>query len=156
VPELILIRGAQGSGKSTLATAIVNAHSYENYAAKNGSMYMGKGISKSYVHFEADQFWYLLGHGSYAFDPAMLGKAHKWCQDGVQQAINKSQNVIVSNTFTTRKELQPYLDMAKAHNEGLDDSYRYTVQEIICRGEFANTHGVPQDAVNKKRAGLEL
>ena len=147
MPTLTLIRGASGSGKSTLAKALVRS---------------GKDMNPLYYpyggadHFEADQFWEFLGHGEYAFDGSKLGMAHEWCQNGVREALRKSHNVVVSNTFTTQKELQPYYDMVEEENKRRRPNYQYTVQEIICRGQFENQHGVPEEVVNKKRKALEL
>jgi len=124
---LILIRGHQGSGKSTLAKALKTPHN---------------------VHYEADMYWYLGNNGEYVFDAKRLGKAHQWCQDCANSAMSRHIDVIVSNTFTTRKELKPYLLMAERHG--------YKVQEIICRGDFQNEHGVPDDVVARKKAAIEL
>jgi hypothetical protein len=47
----------------------------------------------------------------------------------------------VSNTFTTLKELQPYLDMA--------NDYDVPVEVIHCTGEFENEHDVPDEVIEK-------
>jgi uridine kinase len=67
---LFLITGAAGSGKSTLAQLLEN-------------------IARRYIDpiseiCEADEYWYILGKGKYAFNPKLLWKAHKWCQDNAR------------------------------------------------------------------------
>ena len=57
---LFLITGAAGAGKSTLAQKIQEV----------GSKY----IDPIAEICEADEFWYILGKGKYAFDPKLLGR----------------------------------------------------------------------------------
>lgn len=141
--SLTLIRGAQGSGKSTLARALINSIDFQNMTSHR------RRASHRVVHLEADMFWYENDEGTYQFDMSRLGEAHEWCQEHANSAMACGfHDVIVSNTFIKRRDMKPYLDMAKRHG--------YTVQEIICRGEFENEHGVPQEIVERKRAELEL
>ena len=99
---LFLITGAAGSGKSTLATKIQN-------------------LSKTYLDrpvmdiCEADDFWYILGKGEYAFDPKMLWRAHRWCQGEAEKHMQKGESIIVSNTSLTPKDRKPYFDLADKH-----------------------------------------
>lgn len=128
--ELILIRGLPGSGKSTLAKRL-----------------SGFG----YTHLETDMFW----GNDYNFDMSKLGEAHQWCQDKTRSALKSIEDarqnflgllstfplrgVIVSNTFTTKKELEPYFDIAK--------EFKIKPQVIICKGKFSNVHNVPEDVL---------
>jgi predicted ABC-type ATPase len=132
-PTLYLIRGAQGSGKTRLAEAIKSA-----------------GLTRfGNVHLEADMYWTFLGHGQYAFDAKRLGEAHDWLKRGVEKEMRFGlKDVIVSGTLTTCNECQPYYDLA--------EKYGYVVNEIICRGDFGNTHGVPEEVVKRKREAIEL
>jgi len=57
------------------------------------------------------------------------------------------EHVIVSNTFTTIGEMQPYLDAAK--------EYDYTVQVVDCHGTFGSVHGVPEEVIERMRARWE-
>lgn len=126
---LYIIRGIPGSGKSTLAQCLHLTGMVDE-------------------HYEADDYWYLLGGGvRYAFDPKYLGDAHEWCQNLVESAMADGMNVAVSNTFTRRKEYSTYLRMA--------EEYGYHVNEIICKGGYENTHDVPADIVQKMLDGFE-
>ena len=126
---LFLITGAAGSGKSTLAQLIQN-------------------IAKKYIEpiaeiCEADEFWYILGKGKYAFNPKLLWKAHKWCQDNAREVMSHGANLIVSNTNIKPADRKVYFDMA--------DEYSYKVVFIHLTTQFQNQHGVPEDAVKRMR-----
>ena len=122
---LTLIRGLPGSGKTTKAKQIAQA---------TGA-----------VHVEADQYFETdTIIKEYRFDPAKLGDAHRWCQWRVRKALGTGKHCVVSNTFTRRWELQPYIDMAREFN---------VIYEIItATGQWPNVHGVPDKAIARMRA----
>lgn len=131
---LILLRGLPGAGKSTFA----------NY------------IWESNAIFEADQYFYD-EEGNYNFDAVKLPLAHKWCQLRVRHAMEENQEnpqyfseIIVSNTSTTEKELQPYIDLA--------NEYGYSVISLIVENRHGNTsvHGVPDETLEKMRKRFEI
>lgn len=122
--SLTIIRGLPGSGKSTLAKALRIAYGH-----------------LTTVHFEADQFFVV--DGKYQFDGMRIGEAHAWCQTEVDNALFYKQDVIVSNTFTTHKELKPYFEMAK--------KYKVNVQVILCQGNFGSIHEVPEHVIHNMR-----
>ena len=121
--KLILARWLPGSGKSTIAKDI--AYSLNAY------------------HFETDMFW----GADYKPDMARLSEAHQWCQDKTHLALQNYSSVVVSNTFTTKKELKPYFDMAK--------SLGATPQIILCQGAWGSIHNVPQETLNRMAARFE-
>ena len=126
---LFLITGAAGSGKSTLAQLLEN-------------------IARRYIDpiseiCEADEYWYILGKGKYAFNPKLLWKAHKWCQDNAREVMSHGANLIVSNTNIKPSDRKAYFDMA--------DEYGYKVVFIHLTTQFQNRHGVPEDAVKRMR-----
>ena len=86
--------------------------------------------------------------GKHCYDASRLLEAHTWCQRMAAHHMSNGYDVVVANTFTRRAELEPYLRLAS--------KYGYTVQEIVCRGEFVNVHGVPDEYVQRKRNQLEL
>jgi predicted kinase len=122
-PKLILIRGVPGSGKSTLAQEIV----------------LGK---ENWEHYEADM--YFMNNGKYDFNPSLIGRAHSWCQNEVDSALHYGVNVVVSNTFTTLKELKPYFLIAKEHG--------ITPSVVHCQHSFGSVHDVSQETIDKMKA----
>ena len=92
--KLLLIRGLPTSGKTTLAEGLFS-------------------LGEEPRRFEADSYFYV--DGKYKFDPAKLADAHKACQQRVERAMHPAsgRNVVVSNTFTQRWEMQPYISLAE-------------------------------------------
>lgn len=121
--KLILVRGVPGSGKSTYARSLLEKNS-------------------EYVHYEADM-WFERD-GKYEFDAKKLGLAHAWCQSQTEAALRAGKTVIVSNTFTTIKELVPYFNISK------DVLGTYPVVHT-CEGEFESIHDVPRDKIKQMR-----
>ena len=117
---LILVRGIPGSGKSTFAK---NKHS-------------------SAVRLEADMF-FVGPNGDYNFDPTLLGAAHTWCINTARIFMNQGMDVVVSNTFTTLKEMKPYLE--HANNSGID------IQVYRMIKEYGSVHNVPPDAIQRMK-----
>ena len=115
---LTLIRGLPGSGKSTIAKELGG------------------------YHIEADMF-HMTEEGVYDWQASKLKSAHKWCQDTTAQQLEQGCNVIVSNTFTTIKELRPYFNIAAALN--------IVPVVIIAQNEFTNIHAVPEEALLRMR-----
>jgi predicted kinase len=128
---LFLITGAAGAGKSTLAQKIQDN--------ANGLI---EPISEI---CEADEFWYILGKGKYAFNPKLLWKAHKWCQNNAKEIMMLGLNLIVSNTNIKPSDRKAYFNMA--------DEYGYKVVFIHLTTQFQNQHGVPDEAVKRMREG---
>lgn len=123
MPKLFLIRGLPGSGKTTIAKKMVSGLLYTK-------------------HLEADMFF--MDGREYKFDASKLGRAHEWCQHQTLEALNRNLDVIVSNTFTTKKELKPYFDIAK--------SVGIIPQVIHCQNMFGSIHNVPEETLMKMRA----
>ena len=126
---LFLITGAAGSGKSTLAEKL-----------QSSTTGLIEPISEI---CEADEFWYILGKGKYAFNPKLLWKAHKWCQDNARELMAMGLNLIVSNTNVKSSDRKPYFDMA--------DEFGYKVVYIHLTTQFKNQHNVPDEAVKRMR-----
>lgn len=121
--KMILVRGLPGSGKSTIA----------------------KNLIGWYWHLETDQFW--MKDGEYKFDASKLGEAHQWCQNETRNLMNRGFSPVVSNTFTTRKELQPYFDIAK--------EFHIVPQVILCQAQYGNIHNVPEETLKRMEARFE-
>ena len=126
---LFLITGAAGSGKSTLAQKIQDN---------------SKGLIEPISEIcEADEFWYILGKGKYAFNPKLLWKAHRWCQGNVKELMAMGLNLIVSNTNIKPSDRKPYFQMS--------EEYGYKVVFIHLTTQFQNQHNVPDEHVKQMR-----
>jgi len=132
--QLILLRGLPGAGKSTFA----------NFIWQSG------------VIFEADQYFYD-NEGNYNFDATKLGAAHKDCQSRVEQAMKTHEEnpqyypeIVVSNTSTTEKELQPYIDLA--------NKYDYKVISLIVENRHGNksVHNVPDEKLEQMKNRFQI
>jgi adenylate kinase family enzyme len=122
--SLTLIRGVSGSGKSTHAKRLM---------AGNPMCYW----------LETDMYFNSEDDGVYRFDPSKLTEAHQWCVDETKKYYDLGFDVIVSNTFTRKWEMEKYLTIDP------------NPQIIICQGRFQNTHGVPPEGVAKQLARFE-
>lgn len=126
--ELFIIRGCSGSGKSTLSSALKTVDS---------------------VHLEADDFFYDDDEGNYNFNKTMLTSAHKWCQERAELEMqNETSRIVVSNTSTTERELEPYLNFA--HKYG----YKVTCLVVEHRHNSSNVHNVPRKVVKFQETRL--
>ena len=134
---LILLRGIPGAGKSTFA----------NFMFQSG------------VIFEADQYFYD-EDGKYNFDASELYAAHKWCQLRVEKVMRENltsngeyfPEIVVSNTSTTEKELEPYLELAR--------KYDYKVVSLVVENRHGSksVHNVPEETIErmKQRFSIKL
>ncbi len=119
---LNLIRGLPGSGKSTYAKSLCA------------------------LHLEADM--YFMRDWTYQFDSAKIKDAHKWCQHATKLAMETGMDVTVSNTFCTRREIQPYLDLAK--------TYGYKVNLVEMKNQYGSIHNVPETVLDNMKARWEI
>lgn len=126
---LILVRGLPGAGKTTFGEYIAAGQNVQVYSA--------------------DDFFEI--GGEYIFDATRLGEAHAYCKDRTLLAMEVGNpTIIVANTFTTQKEMQPYLDMAETHG--------YRVFSVIVENRHGNAsiHNVPTETVEKMKARFEI
>ena len=89
---------------------------------------------------------YHMVDGEYQWKPENVHAAHQWCQAETQRSmLAQYSNVVVSNTFTTQKELKPYLQLAQMLG--------YRVVSLIVENRHGNesVHGVPQETMDKMR-----
>mgnify|MGYP003635919334 CR=1 FL=1 len=125
---LYILRGVSGSGKSTLATTLVN------------SLHHAKAVS-------ADDFFE--HEGAYVFDANLLGQAHAQCRQRVDKMMDlQFSNIILHNTNTSEKEIEPYLNLA--------DHYGYKVISLVVENRHGNSsvHNVPDNTLHKQRRRL--
>ena len=122
-PTLFIVRGHPGSGKSTYARHLMETH-------------------PGAAHIENDEF-FTDAAGRYAFDITRHEEAKTWCLDQTREALSKGRDTVVSNTFTTLKELQPYLDLG------------YRTQVVEMELNYTDTHQVPKDVIEAKKQAFE-
>jgi predicted kinase len=122
--KLVLIRGLPGSGKSTAARQYFN----------------------DCIHLEADMY-FTSPQGEYIYDASKIKQAHAWCQESTRIFLNNNKNVVVSNTFTTRKELDFYITYANENN------IPYVVFRM--KNNYGSIHNVPQEAINRMSLRFE-
>ncbi len=118
---LTLVRGLPGSGKSTYAKSL------------------------NIFHVEADM--YFIRNGKYTYNREDIGYAHSWCYETFTEAIVNLLDVVVSNTFTTKKEIEQYITFAELY----DCDY----QIITLTSNFGSAHGVPKETVNRMKQRWE-
>lgn len=129
--KLILIRGLPGAGKSDL------------------SKLFGGPV------FAADDYFYERGDGVYDFHPQLLPAAHQLCQERTLKALSEGGSAVVTNTFSQRWEMEPYLRMAdelgvRCSVVDLFDG-GLTNAELAARG----LHGVPVEGIAAMRSRWE-
>jgi len=129
---LFLVRGLPGCGKSTLASNFLSG-------VDSGAM------------LAADDYFTNESTGEYTFDPTKLSEAHRDCQNRCEQCMqNDVEHIVVHNTFTTRKEMEPYYELAK--------EYEYMVHSIIVENRHGgtNVHDVPEHTLDRMEQRFDV
>lgn len=133
--ELIIMRGTSGSGKSYKARQL---------KGENG------------IICSADDFFIELGKGEYAFDPNLLGEAHKKCQDKALNSINMEISPIIIDNTNTRmwelKKIKPLILYAQSKGYSVrieEPDTEWWKQRNIDEMAKKNSHGVPRDVIEK-------
>src|SRR5687768_11874570 len=90
--KLIIMRGVPGSGKSTMAQKLAQIHN-------------------AIIRSTDDEF--IDENGNYVFDPNRLEWNHLKNQTKAEADLLFGHNVVIDNTNTTFKEMEPYLRSAK-------------------------------------------
>ena len=123
---IVITRGIPGSGKSTFS-----------------KMLGTKAICCADDYFEH--------RGEYIWHPDKIGAAHEWCQRKCGRFMQKGiERIVIANTSTTEKEMQPYVDLAKR--------FGYKIFYIVVENRHGGTneHGVPQAALDKMKNRFEI
>lgn len=134
MPTLYLIRGVPGSGKSTLAKELES-----------------RGVV-NWV-FEADDYFFDFVTKKYNFDASKLHDAHRVCQENTKIWLGRHQeNVAVSNTSTTEKEVEIYRKIAE------ECGAEFVSIVVESRHDGKNIHNVPEDKIQqmKNRFSVKL
>lgn len=125
---LTIVRGLPGSGKSTVARQLSERAEVS--------------------HFETDQW--MMVKGVYVWAPEKLHWAHQQCLFACERDLAAGYSVVVPNTFTTFKEVRPYLESAK--EIGLS---REQIQIITVEGSFGSVHDVPETTMKAMRGRFD-
>lgn len=130
--KCIILQGLPGSGKTTYARKLADEGSHTSY-----------GI------VSADDYFYVLGMGKYAFDPKLLPEAHQECLrffvNCASTPATDNELLIVDNTNTTVAEVAPYYAVAEAFG------WECEIHQILCSPQTAherNIHGVTRSTVD--------
>ena len=132
--KLIIMRGLPGSGKSTLA----------------------RQLGGPSLVFSTDDFWSRMT-GEYRFDISWIGEAHTWNRQRVQESMAEGASlIVVDNTNTTKKEVNPYLKLAQEYGyetEIIEPTTEWAKDPMICAQR--TTHGVPLQTIKQMAARSE-
>lgn len=123
--KLIIVHGIPGSGKTSFAETL------------------GRAICC------ADD--YFMRGGKYVWKAEKVGTAHDWCQRKCRRFMKKQiDTIIISNTSTTEREMQPYFDLAR--------QFGYMVFSVVVENRHGKTsvHNVPEVTLEKMRSRFEI
>lgn len=109
-----------------------------------GSSFVSKLLSENgkYPVLATDD--YFMVNGEYKFDKTKLHYYHQLClQDTEKEMIKEIEKIFVTNTFTTEKELKPYIDLSK--------KYDYNLISLIVENRHGNKniHNCPEEIIDK-------
>jgi len=119
--KVTFVRGLPGSGKSTFAKSL------------------------NIFHIENDMYFYR--NGIYTYNQLGDSVAKYWCKKTFENACLCGIECVVSNTFTQKCELEPYINTA----EGLG----YTIEIICMKGKYGNIHNVPKEILEQMENRFE-
>ena len=134
--HLFLLRGLPGNGKTTVAETI-------------GSMFSENDVAPTIL--AADDYFTDPLTGEYTFDASKLKQAHESCQFRTALCMKgEVEHIIVHNTFTTKKEMKPYFDLAT--------KYGYMVHSLIVENRHGHesVHGVPESTMEKMEQRFDI
>lgn len=123
VPILRLCRGAPGSGKT----------------------YFASKHFPGVFHVENDMC--LIRGDAYDWSPERVTKAIDWCSSIVKNALSNNMDAIVCNTFTKRRFVQHYKNLAS--------EFGAKFQVYRCNGNFQNVHGLNDKMVQNFKSAME-
>lgn len=127
--KLLLCSAISGAGKSTYCKKLM----------ENGD----------YVYCSADT--YFNTSDGYKFDPSQLGNAHESCRKFCEVGMSIGKDVIVDNTNTTWKEIEPYIILAEKYGYEIE-IIRLVVDPTVAHSR--NQHGLSLEMVQRQHNRL--
>ena len=94
---------------------------------------------------------YHVHNSVYNWTPERIGAAHDWCQRKCRRFMKKcAERIVVANTNTTERELQPYMDLAR--------QFGYKTYCIVMenRHNGVNIHSVPEATLDKMKERFSI
>ena len=134
--HLYIIRGLPGSGKSTLA------HSLADEVFENDDLFTNPDGTYDFKKAKEQKPW---------FPWMSIREAVETTFQRVKNCMERGEKrIAVANTFSTERELMPYLKLA--------EKCGYTAHVVIAenRHDGVNIHGVPSDAIEKMRGHFSI
>lgn len=132
-PTLYLIRGVCGAGKSSFAESLYWKHLV-------------------FAVLEADQYFVDSETGEYHFNPNLIAEAHRDCQNRAKMHLKMGNDIAVSNTSTTEREVQVYAKIAEECNA------KFVSIVVENRHGSKSIHNVPEEKIQqmKNRFSIKL
>lgn len=124
---LYILRGCSNSGKTTLSATLCQLP------------YTVSVATDDYFYDE---------YGNYNWKVKDLSKAHDWCKSKVEDYMCKGYDIVLHNTNTSEKEIQPYLELASL--------YGCKVVSLIVEKRHSNNnnHNVPEETLLRQERKL--
>lgn len=94
---------------------------------------------------------YITRNGVYNWKPETVNASHEWCQRKCRRFMKIGvERIIIANTNTRMKEMQPYFDMGK--------QFGYKIYSVIIenRHNGTNNHNVPEKTIEKMINRFEM
>lgn len=85
--------------------------------------------------------------GHYSYDNKNVEWSHEWCQNMAFWAMQRGMDVAVSNTFTRKSEIAPYIKFAKMTG--------HEVSITVMSGNYGSVHNVPKETIKAMRERWE-
>jgi predicted kinase len=98
----------------------------------------------------ADDYFMTIG-GDYIWIAEKVSAAHEWCQNECRNYMKaQTQRIIIANTNTTAREMQPYMNMAR--------QFGYKTFSLIIENRHGGVdiHNVPAATLEKMRKRFEI
>ena len=129
--KLTIVRGLPGSGKTYKAKQLIADYNRELEQA---------------VHIEADMFH--MGKGGYDYKSHLASYAHQYCESNSAYFLNQGFNVVVANTFITKRSVIAYYELS------LTMGVEFEI--INCDGDYESVHEVPVEVLARMSEFKEI